>query len=195
MKELYREVFIPNLEDIQKELMGCIPAVYKEKGNFAFNYTMTKFKEECPLFHKWINSVCKKIPKPLRFYIIAPNGETVPHIDGSLTEGPPFGINIPVLNCTNSTMFWYDCDLDNIAPENGGNKVYYSASHPIDREKMTVIGELELSKPHLIKNDIMHSVENYNNGHRIILAIRWPYADTISGEPGDVVFLEKIIKS
>jgi hypothetical protein len=170
MKELYKFVNIPNFDKVQTELLNAIDYDYQSKGKHGKNYTASYMRSMCPTLMTWLDARTKSQYRLLRFYFTPPNGVLEHHIDGHNTV-ITFGLNIPVINCENTTMTWWNCDKDNlyIAPPDS----YLGAIIPIDRSKMTINEKLELIKPCFTRNDIMHSIENPNNTTRIMFTVRW----------------------
>lgn len=171
MEELYKFVNIPNFREVQTELLNAIDYDYQSKGKHAKNYTAGYMKLKCPTLMNWLNGKNKSHYRLLRFYFTPPNGALEHHIDGN-TPTVPFGLNIPVINCENTSMTWWNCDEDNFRipnPDNG----YLGAITPKDLSKITVKDKLELIKPCFTRNNIMHSIENPNNTTRIMFTVRW----------------------
>jgi hypothetical protein len=175
MEELYRFVNIPSFEQVQIELFNAIDYNYQLKGKHANNYTPDYMRSQCPTLMTWLDSRNKfpaKFPYRLLRYYFTPAHDTLsPHIDGGNTK-VPFGLNIPVLNCNNTTMTWWNCNEENtyIPPEENG---YLGSIIPKDITKITPREKLELIKPCFTRNDIMHSVENPNDTIRIMFTVRW----------------------
>ena len=171
MEELYRFVNVPNFNKVQTELFNAIDYDYQSKGKHAKNYTPDYMRLKCPTLMTWLDAKTKTHYRLLRFYFTPPNMVLGHHVDG-VYPTVPFGLNIPVMNCENTTMTWWDCSVDNLyIPTPGGG--YLGSITPIDVSKTTVRDKLELIKPCFTRNNIMHSVENPNNTFRIMFTVRW----------------------
>ena len=173
MEELYRNIVIPNLEEIQQELLACIDHDYKiDTKPHAFTYPESYMISKCPKFMSWLKPRSKLPIRLLRFYITPPHQELDIHIDGGgSTPVVPFGLNIPVAGTKNTYMTWYKCDPDNIVSEARGG--YLVGTHPRDINKLEVTESLEILKPCFTNNAIMHGVKNESDEYRVMFTVRW----------------------
>ena len=111
-----------------------------------------------------------------RFHITPPNGRLNPHIDGTKENPRVWALNIPIVGKYNHTMTWYKYDPDNwhtdyVEPRKPlGNA---KGGVPLDKSKLEILDQTIINKPTLLRTDIPHSLENYNNFHRIILSVRF----------------------
>jgi hypothetical protein len=112
-KKLYKLVNIPNFDKIQTELFNAIDYDYQSMGKHGKNYTTEYMRLRCPTLMTWLDSKTKNQYRLLRFYFTPPQDSLERHIDGS-NPTIPFGLNIPVINCENTTMTWWNCDEDNL---------------------------------------------------------------------------------
>ena len=129
---------------------------------------------------EWIaeNTTLPNFNYPVKFYrfhITPPNGKLNPHIDGTVESRRKFALNIPVVGKYNHTMTWYKDDdnwhTDYVEPRDKlGNA---KGGVPIDVNKIEIIEQTIIDKPTLLRTDTPHSLENYNDFHRIILSIRF----------------------
>lgn len=193
MKELFKKVNIPEFDIIQKEVLDSITEDYNSNKTFAFNYDIFETAKRCPKFMSWFLPRNKAPVRLIRFYVTKPYGYLNPHIDGGLPYTSPFGLNIPILNCENTKMFWFEYDSEEEYPTKPDG--YYVAIFPRNPDRLRKIGELEITKPYFVRNDIMHSVENYNNGPRIMLTVRWPLHSTKYRTLEEVMKLDDLFDS
>lgn len=120
-----------------------------------------------------------------RYFRTKPNSVGPIHIDCKHDTGAArqWAINIPIMNCDNSTMEWFDHDqfgefewwamagfyrppIDQMEDKN-------FTAVPIQDEKMV------LNMPRLVETKTMHRVNNINNPHdRIVLSMRTDYPVT-----------------
>lgn len=172
MEELYKYVNIPNFEYIQQELLNSLwDYEYKSKGLHAANFTEEFLCERCPTLMSWLKLRSKSAFRLLRFYFTPGYGELSPHIDSSFIT-VPFGLNIPVLNCENTKMIWYNCSPQNQGKPEAING-YLQGIQPLNSNILEVIDQIELVKPCFIKGDVMHSVKNFHESWRIMFTVRW----------------------
>lgn len=171
MQELYRYVHIPNFEEIQHELIKSINYDYASKGLHACTFSEEHMTEHCPKLMQWLKSRSKSQIRLLRFYFTPGHAELAPHVDSSFIT-VPFGLNIPVLNCHNTKMLWYNCPKENLVM-GAVQSSYLHGLTPIDNSKLEIIEDLEITKPCFVKGDVMHGVKNFNDDIRIMFTVRW----------------------
>jgi len=172
MKELFIPFYIPNLEEIQIELKNSITHDYKgiDKPH-AFNHTHLHMIQFCPTFMDWFLPKCKAVVRLYRFYITPPRQQLGAHIDGG-TISVPFGINIPVYGCKNTYHSYYETTDDNLITDPGHNG-YQSGRLVKDQYKCKLISEVEIVRPYVTNNEILHGVRNDTDDYRIMFTVRW----------------------
>jgi len=173
MKELYKNIVIPNFESIQQELLACIDHDYKaDTKPHAFTYSEQYMSEKCPQFMSWLRPRCKLPIRLLRFYITPPHQKLGAHIDGGgRSPVVPLGLNIPVAGSTNTFMTWYECKPENLRTDNPDG--YLGGVHPKDYTQLVPIESIEITKPCFTNNSIMHGVENKSDEYRVMFTVRW----------------------
>jgi len=176
MEALYK--WIDHFEDlglIQQELLAAIQHDYR-KHTHAFTYPQQYIAEQCPRFWSWLAPRLLTDTRLMRFYVTAPRSELAPHIDGAPVT-VPFGLNIPVLNCEDTTMTWWRVPQDHITRwQEHGDYGYMSSYKMIAgaRSSAQIWDQITVARPCFVRNDIMHSVENPRDTWRIMLSIRFP---------------------
>ena len=173
MEELYKNIIIPNFEEIQQELLSCIDHDYKaDTKPHAFSYDESYMWFKCPKFMIWLKTRSKLPVRLFRFYITPPKQSLGAHIDGG---GPSpvvsFGLNIPVAGSENTYMTWYKCDPTNLRTDHPEG--YLGGIHPKDYNNLEVIEHLEILKPCFTNNSVMHGVENNSDNYRVMFTVRW----------------------
>ena len=185
MNKFYRYIDIPNLNDIVNELSQFydLNKLNKNKAE-SWVYIYSEVKHKLPNLNKFLQRSKVEIPM-LKFYSVPPNGILGHHTDGPLDGSaycPAFSFNIPLLNCNNTYVHYFDCEptnlkiLDRINVKDGLVQEGFlgSAYTPIDRTKVTEIAKAEVNRPIIIKTDIVHSASNPNpNTFRIIAGVRF----------------------
>ena len=145
-------------------------------------------EEKAPKCYNWIKTVSEYDIAHVRFHLIPPRGKMNIHIDGSL-EDPytisygkvnvksVYGLNIPVMNYKNAYMKWYDYNDksnwkdDYVEPR---DLLFNSKGGvPIDSSKCVVVDQTIIDRPTVVRTDIPHSVDNPNDGVRLVLSIRF----------------------
>lgn len=175
--ELYREINIPNLLDIQKELFKEIQHVVLSKSHRFFGAPisvdgMNKF----PLLVDYLSSI-SKFPlhqiQPLKFFISCGGFSQTVHADYHTTSR--VALNIPVFGCEGTYLNYYETTEENTRLYDIQSKTInmtYSYQ-PIDNDNLKQIAHLEFNKPHLVRTDIFHSSENHTNHYRVVATVRW----------------------
>ena len=132
---------------------------------------------QCPLSHHWIESVRESEIQLIRFHLTPPRGKLNIHIDGTLENPRVHALNIPVMNYENAFMRWYDYSdksnwkNDYVEPR---DLLFNSRGGvPIDSSKCVVVDQTVIDRPTAVRTDIPHSVDNPNDGTRVLLSIRF----------------------
>lgn len=190
MKELYIPFSIPNLEEIKQELLDAIDHDYTEpKFPHAFTYSTVYMQSHCPLFMNWLTPKLKVQVRIFRYYVTPPHQELGIHLDG-IYPTVPFGLNIPLIGSKNTYHSYYDTEPDNL--EHRNPKSYLGGTHPKDLSKLTKICDLEITRPYVINNEVLHGVRNESDVHRVMFTIRWPIHKTLFRDIHDVMNVDEL---
>ena len=134
-------------------------------------------QENTPKCYNWIEAVREHDITLIRFHLTPPKGKLNIHIDGTLEDPRVYALNIPVMNYENALMKWYDfSDKNNwkndyVEPR---DKLFNSKGGvPIDPSKCVVVDQTVIDRPTFLRTDVPHSIDNPNDGVRIILSIRF----------------------
>lgn len=177
----YQKIKIPEFDIKQQELIKLAKEKFQDPTKLGY-YDPTKQDLEniCPTLYSFI---CKNSKVPIRFFRLyhSPAGGGLgPHIDGGANNRSPIGLNLPILNCTNSLMKWWDESNANIITGNfGWNGI--PATRILNKNDLRCIDQVEIDSPTFVRTDFIHSIENYNAQPRIIMSIRWKY-DKLQGQ-------------
>lgn len=101
------------------------------------------------------------------------------HMDGHYPPKPDqhWALNIPIFNCDNSIMFWYDnnYEIEYSTPTNDPKLVADNAQHirPKWIGEPKIIAKCLLNSPIIAKVTIPHSVVNTSDKPRFLLSIRF----------------------
>ena len=186
MNELSIPFTIPNLEEIQTELLCAINHDYKKVvSTHAFSYSHDYMTQHCPKFMSWLMPKVKIPIRVFRYYITPPHTSLDAHIDGVYPTSP-FGINIPIIGTKNTYHCYYDTPKDNIYATfpNG----YLGAWLVKDQTKLKLIGEeMEVMRPYVMNNSILHNVRNDSDEHRVMFTVRWPLHNTLFRKLEEVI--------
>jgi len=190
MRKYYRYIDIPNLEEIQKELLSFSNyEKYCDGMTHSWRHDYSPVKHKLPNLDKFLQR-SKVHVGVIKYYALPPKGILGHHIDGPPIGydkmkfphsfyGPKFSFNIPLLNCKNTYTHWYQCSIDNLRPLN--QSYHYNGQFiqegymsnawvPIDNNKIVEVIKAETDKPIIIKTDILHSGSNPNESTTRILA-------------------------
>ncbi len=172
MNELSIPFTIPNLEEIQAELLLAIDHDYKAAtGTNAFSYSAAYMTEHCPKFMSWLMPKVKAPVRVFRYYITPPHTSLDAHIDGVKTTSP-FGINIPIIGTKNTYHCYYDTPKDNMYAYSPDG--YLGAWLVKDKSKLNLIHEkIEVLRPYVMNNSVLHGVQNDTDDYRVMFTVRW----------------------
>lgn len=187
MTELYKKIEIPNFDIQQQELIKLVENKFLDTNRLDYYDPSTaEMTECCPSLYTYI---LEKSKVPIRFFRIyhsPPGGGLGPHIDGGAYYRSPIGLNLPILNCTNSLMKWWDKSNAKMITGNfGWNGI--PAVKILNKPELQCIDQVEIDVPTFVRTDFIHSVENYNYKSRIIMSIRWKF-DRVQGQQFQDVF-------
>jgi hypothetical protein len=175
MTLLYQKIKIPDFDVKQQELIELAKIRLQDPNLLTYYDPNTKELEDiCPTLYSFI---CNNSKLPIRFFRLynsPPRGGLGPHIDGGADNRSPIGLNLPILNCSNSLMKWWDESNAQIVTGNfGWNKI--PAAKILNMSELRCIDSVEIDSPTFVRTDFIHSVENYNAQPRIIMSVRWKY--------------------
>lgn len=197
MEQFFVKISIPNLEEIQQELINTIKHDFLSRTDtHSWIGDQAEILATCPAFNSFLKTRCISPVRQIKFYCTPANNFLSHHIDGSLSNfAIPFGLNIPLMNTKDTFQYWYDCPEENLMRRNSDMKSLYPNNYwaTVDVPKntnMPVIGKLELTTPSFTKTDIMHNVVNPTDKTRLIVVLRWNIWKPDYKEPCDVFNLE-----
>jgi len=105
-----------------------------------------------------------------RFFVTEPKSSIGIHIDGTEMFPKYLAMNLPIANCEDTYMKWWD-NLDTVVSQDfaqySPNIKVFEGANKIE------IDSLELLSPHLVRIDIPHNIINCPNETRIILSLRF----------------------
>ena len=172
---LYQKIVIPDYEIKQRELIDLVDGKFKDQSVWAvYDPPKEEMAERCPSLYSYIIEKSKLNIRFFRIYSTPANGSLNPHVDGGAIERSPIGLNLPILNCDNSLMKWWDGSNAKIV---NGNFGYGNipACRITNESELKCIAETEINQPTFVRTDFIHSVENYNPNPRVLMSVRWVY--------------------
>ena len=109
----YKEVLVPELVDIQHELIKVLPQLVDPTEEVTFFYidkeiiaqsspSYVKMLQRMNLYNRWSYSAI----------VTTSGGKEFPiHVDSIGWEDRCYGLNLPLVNCENSYTVWYDAKI------------------------------------------------------------------------------------
>jgi hypothetical protein len=99
------------------------------------------------------------------------------HIDG-IDPKLAFGLNLPLAGSKNTYHTYYDTPEDNLLVSPSKNGSFLGAIVPKDESKLIPIQEIEITRPYVINNEVLHGIRNESDEYRVMFTIRWPMHHT-----------------
>jgi hypothetical protein len=175
---LKKKIDIPKFNEIQTKLQQIFidkfDNVQKEKIDFLNDdIVREKIPELSNFFDKnnlTPNCFAVLIRSP---FVVAPI-----HVDGDGSQPVVLALNLPVFNCKDTSMNWYNIPSDQLKfIEDRGNR-YKSMPIDYDWTQLTPIETLELTDPYMVRVNVPHNVVNNRDTFRAILSIRFSTTPT-----------------
>ena len=170
---LYKKLNIDQIDKIQNDLLDLVNELF-DYQDVTTNIIVSEeiIKNRCPLLIKFLaeNNLNWDI---CRFFITKPQDIIPIHNDGN-DQYPKFlALNIPVINCENTSMIWWD-NVDPIASDLSSNIQRYGSNIQFfDSNNKIKVGSIELDAPYLVRINYPHNVENLTDRFRIIFSMRF----------------------
>ena len=166
----YRAIDIPAFEEIQQQLLVLLTQTVDNYDTGSVIVDQSTIWNTCPKLKEFVDAHDLQLDM-CRFFITGQHGALPIHIDGDEHHHKFLALNLPVLNCSNSQMQWWD-QVELTASET--NYQYSNFKIPIyDSDNKVLIHSLELIGPHLVRVDIPHNVVNYQDQPRAIFSMRF----------------------
>lgn len=167
--DLYKKISIPNFIQIQTKLKSISEQLFFSNQSTATIADQSVLFEQVPELTTFFeqNNLTYDIA---RFFVTQPGGSLPIHVDGN-EQWPKFlALNIPISGCADTSMLWWD-NVEQISVTD--TQAYGKDIKLFDGSKKQILGDLELTEPHLVRIDVPHSVVNSTNIPRIILTVRF----------------------
>lgn len=176
---------IPNLKDIQNEILNFIPIdrIVREHSdigahaNIRSAYTNEEILTNCPSLKTYFVDSGYNI-ELMNFLTNLTQPYTVSkiHTDGIVINGAGYGatyltINIPILNCENTKLCLYEV-LDSSKCESKKQEAEGKYYIQYDESSVKLIDEFYTDKPYLLNTSTVHNFTNLNPTIRYILLCR-----------------------
>ena len=167
---LYKAIDLPDFEIIKPQLIELMYKTitdYDSTNTKATSYEL--IQQHCPTLIDFFkaNNLTLDVG---RFFVTPPRDGLYIHVDGNSETSRIFSLNLPLLNCEQSEMIWWD-QVDIV--EYRSHASYGNNIAKMDGENKIKIAGLALTSPHLVRVDIPHSVENNQDKLRAIFSMRF----------------------
>lgn len=185
---LKHKVEIPNFPELQKKLQELFVRLFngadKEHIGFIKDETV---KSELPELYEFFEKHNLQ-PECFAVLIRDPHVTAPLHVDGDGSRPVVLALNLPVFNCKDTYMYWFNVPADQMGfIEDRGNR-YKSMPVDYNWKQLQPIETLELTEPHMVRVNVPHNIVNNRDTVRAILSIRfnptpfhmWPEALTDS---------------
>lgn len=164
---------IPEFDCIQKKLQDILVRQFDGANKEAIGFIEDEvIKTEVPELYRFFEQN-NLIPECFAVLIRDPHVTAPIHVDGDGSRPVVLAINLPVFNCENTYMYWFDVPPDQLKfIEDRGNR-YKSLPLDYDWTKITPLETLELTKPCMVRINVPHNIVNDRDTVRAILSIRF----------------------
>jgi hypothetical protein len=167
--KLFTRLPVKNLTEIQREVLNVLPEeLFKVT-------TIIRLTEE---YHQQIlNLPCiqqtlgdfgfKPYILSLQLHVTKPNITIPTHCDNGFT----FSFNIPIANCNNTYVSWFETDTEpeTLRVRDDPIGLTYNRFTP---DSCNLIERVEIDSPYVLNVQVPHNVENLNNTTRLMLLCR-----------------------
>jgi hypothetical protein len=168
------------LPSIQRELLQvsrwAIKDISKSPSEFINVDDVDKVLHTCPtLVEEFKRLGILDIVYLISIITVRPGSYFPIHIDYPDPGRLSFGLNIPVLNCTDSYTVWYNAKVlpHEYLPEHIITSQLVSVASPCDEENAIEIGRVECSTPSWINNHVPHRPHCLHDKFRINSSFRF----------------------
>lgn len=171
---LYKKLVIDNYKQIQEKIYNYFVDTYngaqQETVGFMTPDDIARVAPELTAFfkqndmHPAYGAILIRTP-----HVVAPV-----HIDNDLEIlKPELAINLPIANCDNTLMNWFNFPVAELEHINDRGNRYRSLPLNFDWNTLELLDSVELTDPHLLRIDVPHNVVNNKDLYRMILSIRF----------------------
>ena len=166
----YRAIEIPAFEEIQQQLLGLLAQSGDNYDTGSIIIDASTLWHTCPKLKTFVDAHDLQLDM-CRFFVTEPHGSLPIHQDGDEHHHKFLALNLPVLNCLNSEMQWWD-QVELVAAET--HHQYSKFKIPVyDSAHKVLTHSLELAGPHVVRIDLPHSVVNHQDQPRAIFSMRF----------------------
>jgi hypothetical protein len=171
---LYKKIDIDGFEIIQKQIYDLFVEEFNgAKEEVLFRFETEEFLNKIPLLADFFN---KHNLNPITFaaFIRTPGVAAPIHVDGDNSDTIRWlAINLPIANCKNTFMNWYDIPLGDLDYINDRGNKYRAMPLDFDYRSLTPLDRVELDSPYILRIDVPHNVTNDRDTYRMVLSIRF----------------------
>lgn len=170
---LKQAIDIPNFNGIQKKLYS----LYQDRFDGAGKETIALIPHD--VIHQTVPELLKffeehnLIPDCYVAIIREPQITAPIHVDGDIGHTAILALNLPVANCDNTRMYWFDVPPEEFDYITDRGSRYRSLPLDYDWKSLTPTDELELTSPAMVRINVPHNITNDKDTCRMILSVRF----------------------
>lgn len=169
----YKPIEIPEIVDIQKEIIPILPQILDPNEEVSFFYvdpdtiskaspSYVKMLVRLGLLDRWKYSAVVSTIGNKEFPI---------HVDSTDWEERCYGLNLPILNCDHSDTVWYNADvIDTLVTDDYDRR---NSARFCSAEKATEICRMPANTTAWVNISEPHRPESKNHNLRVVISARF----------------------
>lgn len=169
MMQLYQQLQIDLLEEIQYEALKRIPADLLEKTTLTYIDNNREIFSSIPALKEYlIKTRAYHHVGPIAVNVTLGKGSGNYHVDNGIFH---YSLNIPIMGCDGTWINFYETTSEPhvVTVKNKGETHNFLRFHP---EECKLIKSEETKYPYLLHVKTPHRVENRSDGTRVMLLLR-----------------------
>jgi hypothetical protein len=169
----YKEVVVPELVDIQREVMLILPELISSEEAISFYYIKREtIESKLPSYTNFISRMGLIDRWKYSAIVSTENGKEFPiHVDSLDWEHRCYGLNLPILNCEHSDTVWYDAEIiDSLVTDNYDNR---NAARLCKSAGAKELCRMPATTTAWVNVSIPHRPESKNTNLRVTISARF----------------------
>lgn len=169
----FKPIDVPELTDIQSEIIKILPQLILPDAEFAFFYIEREQIEDAVPSYRAMLSRLNLLDRWTYSAVVATQGEKkFPiHVDSLDWENRCYGLNLPILNCEDSYTVWYDAIMSDLTPSSSSSDDPRASTRFYDTKTAKEVCRMPATTSAWVNNSIPHCpVTNHTNFRAIISA-------------------------
>lgn len=170
---LKHSIEIPKFDIIQQKLQTLLINLFDGANKETIGFIDPKtIKTEIPELQDFFDQN-KLNPFCFAVLIRDPHVTAPVHVDGDGKNPVVLALNLPVFNCDNTYMHWFDVPPEQFSFIEDRGNVYRSLPLDYDWTTLELLDSLELTTPHMVRVNVPHNIVNEQNANRAIVSVRF----------------------